>query len=131
MIGYDLFSGIFSDTHVLSLLYAGEMCFWYLKYSTSSSLIAPLPSTVANDVSDDDKNKSQRAITVAEDGAEADEKCEFNAREVGRKLLRLYLDVVAGPLKGHGWREERAAEILSFIENYNTTVNAEVASTSA
>ena len=27
--------GLFSDSHVLALMYGGEMCYWYLKFNTS------------------------------------------------------------------------------------------------
>ena len=44
------------------------------------------------------------------------DKAEFSAKEIGSELLKLYLDIVQGPLKNHGWRLERATELLSFIE---------------
>ena len=31
-----LYTGIFSDTHVLALMYAGEMCYWLLTHSEPS-----------------------------------------------------------------------------------------------
>lgn len=37
IICVSLYSGVFSETHVLSMIYLGEMCYWHTKYTTESS----------------------------------------------------------------------------------------------
>ena len=97
------------------------MCFWHLKFSNPSCLIA-LPTVPVSVPVTCDVTEAEGGSTATKTAAEASD--NFDAREVGLKLLRLYLEIVLGPLKGHGWREERATELLAYIELYDATVKA-------
>ena len=72
---------MFSDTHVLSLIYTGELCYWHLKHK-----LDPL------------------------------EDPDFDGRQLGSSVLHLFLEMVEGPLKDHGWSSQRANQLLEFIE---------------
>lgn len=68
---------IFSDIHVLALMYAGELCYWLVKFQC--------------------KDESQIGSSIY--------------KELGKKNLNLYLDLVNGPLKG--WDGTKAQKMLS------------------
>ena len=121
-------TAMFSETHVLSLLYAGELCYWHIKHNK------PQDDTSQSSQSDDAEAKATEDDThqpEAESAVTSSAKDEskppniaiaspdvaaFSAKECGSRLLQLYLDVVEGPLKNHGWMLERANELLAYIE---------------
>lgn len=39
IIKYVYFSGIYSDTHLLAMMYAGEMCYWYSQLKKNHPLL--------------------------------------------------------------------------------------------
>ncbi|XP_053556406.1 RAB7A-interacting MON1-CCZ1 complex subunit 1 [Bombina bombina] len=87
--------GIFSDVHVLALMYCGEMCYWMLKYCS-------------------DKEQS------TDDGPhkECCNTSQFNLQDfkgTGEKALETYIYVCEGPLSGHGWSTENAKNILQLL----------------
>ncbi|KAL4630071.1 hypothetical protein GN956_G17274 [Arapaima gigas] len=83
----DLLSeGIFSDTHLLTLMYIGEMCFWAVKY--------------------EDFN--------LETAGWKEERIPF--RDIGTQILHKYVQLCEGPLQGQGWNTENAKEILSILQ---------------
>lgn len=79
-------AGIFSDTHLLTMMYIGEMCFWAVKYEDSSA-----------------------------DGAEQKED-RLQFRDIGAQILNKYVLACEGPLQGQGWNTENAKEILSILQ---------------
>ncbi|XP_068107110.1 RAB7A-interacting MON1-CCZ1 complex subunit 1 [Hyperolius riggenbachi] len=84
-----LAKGIFSDVHVLALMYCGEMCFWALSYC----------SDVAAGSDCDAHNKI------------------LNFREVGEKVLDTYVSVCEGPLSGQGWNTDNAKRMLEYLRS--------------
>jgi len=80
--------GLFSDTHVLALMYAGEMCYWIVKWvddTDSASASSPFAS--------------------------------FSFRSLGIELLTRYKEAVTGPLKSAGWSHEKAQHILTYFQS--------------
>lgn len=78
--------GIFSDTHLLTMMYIGEMCFWAVKYEDCSV--------------DSTERKEDR----------------LHFRDIGTQILHKYVLVCDGPLQGQGWNTENAKEILSILQ---------------
>lgn len=92
------FPGIFSDIHVLAMMYSGEMCYWGLKHCT---------------------NLQSENHEVDTDGFGAScttHKEPLDFREVGEKILKKYVSVCEGPLKEQEWSTANAKQILSFFQ---------------
>ena len=137
---------MFSETHVLSLLYAGELCYWHIKHNKQSTAESGDASQsiaqqqdeaggAAQDTQTEETVKEKKALETkpSRDTAAAVAKCvsddeatAFSSKECGGRLLRLYLDVVQGPLKNHGWMLERANELLAYIDKSNDAEKEEV-----
>ncbi|XP_073477876.1 RAB7A-interacting MON1-CCZ1 complex subunit 1 [Aquarana catesbeiana] len=83
-----LAKGIFSDVHVLALMYCGEMCFWALSY--------------CSDIQPGSDSETHSKI--------------LNFKEVGEKVLDTYVSVCEGPLSAQGWNTENAKKILEFLK---------------
>ncbi|CAL8345028.1 unnamed protein product [Lota lota] len=81
-----LSEGIFSDTHLLTMMYIGEMCFWAVKYEDCSV-----------DMMDRKEDRLQ-------------------FRDIGTQILNKYVLACEGPLQGQGWNTENAKEILSILQ---------------
>ncbi|KAM4745822.1 RAB7A-interacting MON1-CCZ1 complex subunit 1 [Anableps anableps] len=81
-----LSEGIFSDTHLLTMMYIGEMCFWAVKYEDCS----------------------------ADPTDHKDDGLQF--RDIGTQILNKYVNACEGPLQGQGWNTENAKEILSILQ---------------
>ncbi|XP_042585880.1 UPF0600 protein C5orf51 homolog [Cyprinus carpio] len=81
-----LAEGIFSDTHLLTMMYIGEMCFWAVKYEDCSM--------------DTTERKEDR----------------LHFRDIGTQILHKYVLACEGPLQGQGWNTENAKEILSILQ---------------
>lgn len=79
-------SGIFSDTHLLTMMYIGEMCFWAVKYE---------------DCSADSTERKEDSLQF---------------RDIGTQILNKYVLACEGPLQGQGWNTENAKEILSILQ---------------
>lgn len=79
-------SGIFSDTHLLTMMYIGEMCFWAVKYE---------------DCSTDSTERKEDSLQF---------------RDIGTQILNKYVLACEGPLQGQGWNTENAKEILSILQ---------------
>ncbi|KAM9331333.1 RAB7A-interacting MON1-CCZ1 complex subunit 1 [Gastrophryne carolinensis] len=80
--------GIFSDVHVLALMYCGEMCFWALRYC---------PDVLAG------SDSETHSIIL-------------NFKEVGEKVLNTYVSVCEGPLSGQGWNTDNAKKIMDYLK---------------
>ena len=118
---------MFSETHVLSLLYAGELCYWHIKHNKpqdDTSQSSQSDDAEATATEDNTQPEAEGAVTSsAKDEPKppniaiaSPDVAAFSAKECGSRLLQLYLDVVEGPLKNHGWMLERANELLAYIE---------------
>ena len=87
-----LISGIFSDTHLLALMYSGELCYWHWK--------------IVKETTTDQSVK---------ESSDADENCSgnFNSVSNGRRLLQKFVNIVQDCFKGRGWDCSRAEQILA------------------
>ncbi|XP_069077555.1 RAB7A-interacting MON1-CCZ1 complex subunit 1 isoform X1 [Pleurodeles waltl] len=95
-----LSQGVFSDTHLLAMMYAGEMCYWILKHCEGKE-------TPQCNVSDAETSK---------DKGDSFQKDTLDFQDIGEKMLLKYVSVCEGPLKGQGWSTENAIEILDFLK---------------
>ena len=92
------FPGIFSDIHVLAMMYSGEMCYWGLKHCTA-------------------QQSENHEVGTAGFGASCTAHKEpLDFREVGEKILKKYVSVCEGPLKEQEWNTANAKQILSFFQ---------------
>uniref|UniRef100_A0A3B3SJI3 Rab7a interacting mon1-ccz1 complex subunit 1 n=1 Tax=Paramormyrops kingsleyae TaxID=1676925 RepID=A0A3B3SJI3_9TELE len=80
-------SEIFSDTHLLAMMYVGELCFWAVKYEDMDPEAPP-------------ERREER----------------IHFRDVGTQVLHKYVLVCEGPLQGQGWSTDNAKEILSVLQ---------------
>ena len=86
--------GVFSDTHLLALMYAGDLCYWHWRIEKETS----------GDLGIRDVGKS---------GAR-----KFNSVSSGRRFLQKFVDIVKESFKGKGWDSTRAEQILGeFAES--------------
>lgn len=84
--------GIFSDTHLLALMYSGELCYWHWKIVMETS-----------------------ADQSVEESSDGDENCSgnFNSVSNGRRFLQNFVNIVQECFKGRGWDCSRAEQILA------------------
>uniref|UniRef100_A0A8C5N3Z4 RAB7A interacting MON1-CCZ1 complex subunit 1 n=1 Tax=Leptobrachium leishanense TaxID=445787 RepID=A0A8C5N3Z4_9ANUR len=92
-----LSKGIFSDIHVLALMYCGEMCYWALKYCRDAQPI---------------NDGSERGDCLQ------DKSPSF--QEVGEHALETYVSVCEGPLANQGWNTEKAKDLLQYLKSSKT-----------
>ncbi|XP_006139557.1 RAB7A-interacting MON1-CCZ1 complex subunit 1 [Pelodiscus sinensis] len=97
-----LSEGIFSDTHVLAMMYIGEMCYWGLKHCGVEK-----PGTHEMD------SESNTELYCCLRSAVLD------FREVGEKMLMKYIAVCDGPLKGQNWNTTNAILILDYFKKFH------------
>ncbi|NWS99772.1 CE051 protein, partial [Mionectes macconnelli] len=96
-----LSEGVFSDTHLLAMMYSGEMCYWGLKLwgegkQDSPESVDPAP----------DSNLGCGTQSVW-----------LDFHETGKNMLTKYLAVCEGPLRGQGWNTATAKQMLrDFVE---------------
>ncbi|KAK4815900.1 hypothetical protein QYF61_009951 [Mycteria americana] len=99
-----LSEGIFSDTHLLAMMYSGEMCYWGLQHcgegkQESLETIDP--------VSNSDLSCRSQSVSL-------------DFRETGKNMLTKYVAVCEGPLKGQGWNTTTAKQMLCyFVKSHN------------
>nr|XP_044987900.1 UPF0600 protein C5orf51 homolog [Jaculus jaculus] len=97
-----LSAGIFSDIHVLAMMYSGEMCYWGLKHCAYQQ---PESCEV-------DTGVSGAGCTLHKE--------PLDFREVGEKILKKYVFVCEGPLKEQEWNTTNAKQILNYFQHcYN------------
>ncbi|XP_006889649.1 PREDICTED: UPF0600 protein C5orf51 homolog [Elephantulus edwardii] len=93
-----LSEGIFSDIHLLAMMYSGEMCYWGLKYCAG-------------------QHKENNDVDTGASGASCSTQKEpLDFREVGEKILKKYVSVCEGPLKEQEWNTTNAKQILDFFQ---------------
>lgn len=88
-VTFCLFSllGVYSDTHLLALMYAGEMCYWHWKVSQNACT---------------DNSSLQNRI-----------KTSFDSLANGTKFLQKFVNVVRTQVRGNGWDFSQAEKILA------------------
>ncbi|NXP07934.1 CE051 protein, partial [Thinocorus orbignyianus] len=87
--------GIFSDTHLLAMMYSGEMCYWGLRHCG--------------------EGKQESLETIDCDLGCRSRSVQLDFRETGKNLLAKYVAMCEGPLKNHGWSTTRAKEMLCYF----------------
>ncbi|XP_076462823.1 RAB7A-interacting MON1-CCZ1 complex subunit 1-like [Babylonia areolata] len=78
--------GVYSDTHLLAMMYAAELCYWH-----------------------------QQAVDQGRFSPGSGEPSAFSARRQGLRHLQSYLAAVQGPLRGQGWNTDRAEEFVQYF----------------
>lgn len=88
-VSFSLFSwlGVYSDTHLLALMYAGEMCYWHWKVRQNACT---------------DTSSLQNLI-----------KTGFDSLANGTKFLQKFVNVVRTQVRGNGWDFSKAEKILA------------------
>ncbi|OXB76750.1 UNVERIFIED_CONTAM: hypothetical protein H355_007025, partial [Colinus virginianus] len=99
-----LSEGVFSDTHLLAMMYTGEMCYWGLKYRGEEKQESP---KMTEPVSGSD-------LGCTSQGTLAD------FRELGKAMLTKYVAVCEGPLKDQGWNTTSAKQMLCYLRKTHT-----------
>ncbi|KFV56164.1 UPF0600 protein C5orf51, partial [Tyto alba] len=94
-----LSEGIFSDTHLLAMMYSGEMCYWGLQHGGEGK---------------------QESLETVDCVSNSDLSCRSQSmlldfRETGRNMLMKYVAVCEGPLKGQGWNTATAKQMLCYF----------------
>ncbi|NXN91749.1 CE051 protein, partial [Rhinopomastus cyanomelas] len=91
-----LSEGVFSDTHLLAMMYSGEMCYWgLLRCGEGKQESCELTDSVFSSVMG---CRSQSVL--------------LDFRETGKTMLTKYVTVCEGPLKGQGWNTATARQML-------------------
>ncbi|XP_006877421.1 PREDICTED: UPF0600 protein C5orf51 homolog [Chrysochloris asiatica] len=91
--------GIFSDIHLLAMMYSGEMCYWGLKHCA-------------------DRQPENHEVDLVTSGASCTTHKEtLDFREVGETILKKYVSVCEGPLKEQEWNTTNAKQILNFFQH--------------
>ncbi|XP_036265311.1 UPF0600 protein C5orf51 homolog isoform X1 [Pipistrellus kuhlii] len=93
-----LSEGIFSDIHLLAMMYSGEMCYWGLKHCA-------------------DQPENQGVDTGVTGASYTTHREPLDFREVGEKILNKYVFVCEGPLKEQEWNTANAKQILNFFQH--------------
>ncbi|NXX59131.1 CE051 protein, partial [Scopus umbretta] len=99
-----LSEGVFSDTHLLAMVYSGEMCYWGLRHCGEGKQESP---ETIDSVSNSDLGCRSQSVLL-------------DFREMGKNMLTKYVAVCEGPLKGHGWNTTTAKQMLRyFVKSHN------------
>ncbi|NXK86362.1 CE051 protein, partial [Formicarius rufipectus] len=99
-----LSEGIFSDTHLLAMMYSGEMCYWGLKHCGERKQGSP--ESVVPVSNSDPGSRSQSTW--------------LDFQETGKNMLTKYVAVCEGPLKGQGWNTTTAKQMLRDLLKCHT-----------
>ncbi|NXC72350.1 CE051 protein, partial [Anhinga anhinga] len=99
-----LSEGIFSDTHLLAMMYSGEMCYWGLRHCGEGKQESPETIDSICNSSLDCRSQS----------------VSLDFRETGKNMLKKYVAVCEGPLEGQGWNTATAKGMLCyFLKSHN------------
>ncbi|XP_031952390.1 UPF0600 protein C5orf51 homolog [Corvus moneduloides] len=94
-----LSEGIFSDTHLLAMMYSGEMCYWGLKHCGEGK---------------QENLESIDPVSTSDLGSRS-QSISLDFQETGRNMLTKYVAVCEGPLKGQGWNTTTAKQMLRYF----------------
>ncbi|XP_064358923.1 RAB7A-interacting MON1-CCZ1 complex subunit 1-like isoform X1 [Dromaius novaehollandiae] len=89
-----LSEGMFSDTHLLAMMYSGEMCYWGLKHCGEGK---------------------QKSLEMTNPVSSRSQGASLDFRDVGKNVLTKYVAVCEGPLKGQGWNTTSAKQMLCHL----------------
>ncbi|KAM9367371.1 RAB7A-interacting MON1-CCZ1 complex subunit 1 [Phaethornis superciliosus] len=99
-----LSEGVFSDTHLLAMMYSGEMCYWGLQHCGEGH---------------------QESLGTIDPVSDAGLGCRSQSmsldfRETGKATLTKYVTICEGPLKDQGWNTATAKQMLcDFMKTHN------------
>ncbi|XP_010584132.1 PREDICTED: UPF0600 protein C5orf51 homolog [Haliaeetus leucocephalus] len=91
-----LSEGIFSDTHLLAMMYSGEMCYWGLRLCGEGR---------------QESLETIGAVSNSDLGCRS-QSVPLDFRETGRNMLTKYVAACEGPLRGRGWNTTTAKDML-------------------
>ncbi|NXL64419.1 CE051 protein, partial [Chordeiles acutipennis] len=94
-----LSEGIFSDTHLLAMMYTGEMCYWGLQHCGDGKQKS---LETVDPISDSDLGCRSQSVSL-------------DFRETGKNMLMKYVAVCEGPLKDQGWNTTTAKQMLCYF----------------
>ncbi|KAM6474274.1 RAB7A-interacting MON1-CCZ1 complex subunit 1 isoform 2-T2 [Liasis olivaceus] len=94
--------GIFSDTHLLAMMYCGEMCYWGLKYCG------------------EEKPDQGTETEPRRESPGSSHSNILDFQEIGEKMLTKYIAVCEGPLRSHGWDTKNAKRILDYFKQLSS-----------
>ncbi|XP_050184689.1 RAB7A-interacting MON1-CCZ1 complex subunit 1 [Myiozetetes cayanensis] len=98
-----LSEGVFSDTHLLAMMYCGEMCYWGLKHWGEGKQESP---ESIDPVSDSSLGSGTQSMWL-------------DFQETGKNMLTKYVAVCEGPLRGQGWNTTTAKQMLrDFVKTH-------------
>ncbi|NXC19841.1 CE051 protein, partial [Corythaeola cristata] len=99
-----LSEGIFSDTHLLAMMYSGEMCYWGLLHCGERK---------------QESLETTDSVTNSDLGGRS-QSVWLDFRETGKNMLTKYVAVCEIPLKGQGWNTTTAKQMLCyFMKSHN------------
>lgn len=96
---YIIFAGIFSDTHLLAMMYSGEMCYWGLRLCGEGR---------------QESLETIGAVSNSDPGCRS-QSVPLDFRETGKNMLMKYVAACEGPLRGRGWNTTTAKEMLRYF----------------
>lgn len=107
---------------MLSLMYGGELCYWHSQLSavqetlhlSDAPSIASLPSKASGQAGDFSASLVMDALiggTFVEQW-----RLQFDAKMIGEKFLKKYVDTVRNSMQGIGWDCRRAEELLLLLK---------------
>ncbi|NXN65008.1 CE051 protein, partial [Himantopus himantopus] len=94
-----LSEGIFSDTHLLAMMYSGEMCYWGLQHCGEGK---------------QETHETTDSVSNSDLGCES-QSVSLDFRETGKNMLTKYVAVCEGPLNGQGWNTTTAKQMLCYF----------------
>ncbi|KAM9509798.1 RAB7A-interacting MON1-CCZ1 complex subunit 1 isoform 1-T1 [Guaruba guarouba] len=94
-----LSEGVFTDTHLLAMMYGGEMCYWGLQHCGEGK---------------------QESLETTDPVSNSDLVCRSKSvwldfRETGKNMLEKYVAACEGPLRGQGWNTAAAKQMLCYL----------------
>ncbi|NWS57566.1 CE051 protein, partial [Chunga burmeisteri] len=99
-----LSEGIFSDTHLLAMMYSGEMCYWGLRHCGEGK---------------QESHEMIESVSNSDLGCRS-QNVSLDFQETGKNMLKKYVAVCEGPLKGQGWNTTTAKQMLcNFGKSHN------------
>ncbi|NWV00418.1 CE051 protein, partial [Upupa epops] len=94
-----LSEGVFSDTHLLAMMYSGEMCYWGQLYCREGK---------------EESCEQTDSVFSSIMGCRS-QSVSLDFQETGKTMLTKYVTVCEGPLKGQGWNTAAARQMLCYF----------------
>ncbi|XP_013081245.2 RAB7A-interacting MON1-CCZ1 complex subunit 1-like isoform X1 [Biomphalaria glabrata] len=104
-----LTEGLYSDIHLLALMYCGELCYWLIQHSIRPEH-SPVTEVVSSDTSSFPTSQGKPELNVDSRTINWDV-----YRQTGQACLKVYIKSATGPLSPGGWSTNRAEEIINYL----------------